>query len=255
MRLLADLHTHTVASGHAFSTVTELATAAAGKGLELIAFTDHGPAVPGGAHPWYFWNTKSVPGFIAGVQVLRGCEANVADTESGLDLPDEILALLDIVAVGFHPLTGFDERDRARNTRAMVRAIRNPLVDVVTHPGNADEFPLDIDIVVAAALEHGVALELNDHSFDPASTRSTSIAAERAFALAARDAGVTISIGSDAHYHDLVGNFERAVAVAEELAFPVERVLNRDAASVLAFLRAKRDRPRIALRGPEGARP
>jgi len=48
MRLLADLHTHTVASGHAFSTITELATAAAGKGLELIAFTDHGPSVPGG---------------------------------------------------------------------------------------------------------------------------------------------------------------------------------------------------------------
>ena len=88
MRLLADLHTHTVASGHAFSTVTELATAAAGKGLELIAFTDHGPSVPGGAYFWYFWNAKVVPPRIAGVRVLAGCEANVADTDSGLDLPD-----------------------------------------------------------------------------------------------------------------------------------------------------------------------
>jgi len=48
MRLLADLHTHTVASGHAYSTVTELAWAAADKGLELIAVTDHGPTVPQG---------------------------------------------------------------------------------------------------------------------------------------------------------------------------------------------------------------
>ena len=229
MRLLADLHTHTVASGHAFSTVTELANAAAARGLELIAFTDHGPSVPGGAHPWYFWNTKAVPPVIAGVRVLAGCEANVADTPNGIDLPDEVLARLDMVAVGFHPLTGFDERDVARNTTALVRAIRNPLVDVVTHPGNAEEFPVDLAEVVAAALASGVALELNDHSFDAASTRSASIDCERAFAIAARDAGAMISIGSDAHYHTQVGHFERAIAVAEEIGFPVERVIDRDA--------------------------
>jgi putative hydrolase len=254
MRLLADLHTHTVASGHAFSTVTELATAAAGKGLELIAFTDHGPAAPGGAHPWYFWNTKSVPDHIAGVRVLRGCEANVADTDNGLDLPDEILRLLDVVAVGFHPLTGFDERDRARNTRALVRVIHNPLVDIITHPGNSGEFPTDVDAVVAAAVECGVVLELNNHSFDPASSRSVSAAGERAFALAARDAGATISIGSDAHYHDLVGTFDEAIAVAEGMAFPIDRVLNRDEASVLAFLRARRERPSMRP-GLEEVRP
>lgn len=245
MRLLADLHTHTVASGHAFSTVTELAHAASGKGLELIGFTDHGPSVPGGAHPWYFWNTKVVPPVIEGVRVLSGCEANVADTASGLDLPDEVLRLLDFVAVGFHPLTGYDEIDVARNTRALVRAMANPLVDIVTHPGNADEFPVDLDTIVAAALEHRVVLELNGHSFDPHSARSTSRETERAFAVAARDAGLTISIGSDAHYHALVGEFGGALAVAEEIGFPVERVMNRDAASVIATLTAKRPRPRL----------
>jgi len=253
MRLLADLHTHTTASGHAFSTVTELAAAAADKGLELIAFTDHGPSVPGGAHAWYFWNTKVVPQVLSGVRVLSGCEANVADSDNGLDLPDEVIALLDVVAVGFHPLTGFDERDADRNTRALVRAMRNPLVDIVTHPGNAAEFPLDIETVVSVAVECGVALELNAHSFDPTSTRSASVAAERAFALAARDAGAMISIGSDAHYHDAVGDFDRAVEVAEELGFPVERVINRDAASVLAFLRGKRERPRMAAVAAEAA--
>jgi putative hydrolase len=255
MRLLADLHTHTVASGHAFSAVSELAGAASAKGIELIAFTDHGPSVPGGAHPWYFWNSKVVPQRIAGVRVLKGCEANVADSDNGLDLPDEILRLLDIVAVEFHPLTGFDERDRSRNTAALLRAMRNPLVDVVTHPGNEDEFPLDVDAVVAAAVEFGVVLELNDHSFDPASARSTSLATERAFAVAARDAGATISIGSDAHYHDQVGEFARALEVAEAMEFPRERVLNRDAAAVLAHLRARRERPRLGADEAREARP
>ena len=134
MRLLADLHTHTVASGHAFSTVTELATAAAAKGLELIAITDHGPAVPGGAHAWFFWNSKAIPGTLSGVRILKGCEANVADTENGLDLPDEILSILDIVAVGLHPLTGFDDGNKARNTRALIRAIRQVGAPTAANP-------------------------------------------------------------------------------------------------------------------------
>lgn len=251
MRLLADLHTHTVASGHAFSTVTELAQAAADKGLELIAFTDHGPSVPGGAHPWYFWNTKTVPSTLSGVRVLRGCEANVADSENGLDLPDEVLGMLDLVAVGFHPLTGFDDHDRERNTRALLRAMRHPLVDIVTHPGNGHEFPLEMDAIVAAAVELGVALELNGHSFDPDSSRSESAATERAFAVAAREAGAHISVGSDAHYHAHVGEFGHALAVATEIDFPIERIVNRDAASVLAFLRWRREHPGTPLE-PEG---
>lgn len=251
MRLLADLHTHTVASGHAFSTVTELAHAAAGKGLELIAFTDHGPSVPGGAHPWYFWNIGVVPARIEGVRVLSGCEANVADTANGLDIPDEVLMRLDVVAVGFHPTTGFDEGDRARNTAALVRAMANPLVSVVTHPGNSTEFPLDLDAIVAAAVRHTVALELNNHSFDPKSTRSAGRATEIAFAEAARDAGAYISVGSDAHYHSQVGELGNALAVAEEIGFPADRIVNRDAASVLAFLNGRRAQGRPVIDAAE----
>jgi len=252
MRLLADLHTHTVASGHAFSTVTELANAASGKGLELIAITDHGPSVPGGAHAWFFWNSKAIPAVLSGVRVLKGCEANVADTENGLDLPDEVIALLDVVAVGFHPLTGFDDGSRARNTRALVRAMSNPLVDIVTHPGNTEDFPVDVATIVATAVERGVALELNNHSFDPASSRSTSSYGERRFAIAALDAGASISIGSDAHFHDQVGTFDQAIAVAEEIRFPIERIVNRDAASVLEFLRDRRARPRLDVHSKTG---
>ena len=152
MRLLADLHTHTLASGHAYSTLTENAQAARMKGLELIAVTDHGPTVPQGSHPWYFWNLKAAPSVLDGVRILKGCEANIsAESENGIDLPDIVLEMLDIVGVGFHPTTGFDQQDRARNTDALLRAMANPYVDMVTHPGNDHEFPLDLDAVVAAA--------------------------------------------------------------------------------------------------------
>ena len=250
LTLLADLHTHSVASGHGFSTVTEIATAASAAELELVAITDHGPSVPGGADAWYFWNVRAVPVHIGGVIVLMGCEANVTEAGEGVDIPAEVLAGLDVVAVGFHPLTGFDDSSEAHNTAALLRAMRNPLVDVVTHPGSAD-FPLDVEEIAAAAAELGVVLELNDHSFDPHSSRARSFERETAFAEAARDAGGLIYIGSDAHYHAGVGSFARALEVVESIGFPPERILNRDAASVLDHLRGRRPRPRIeTLDGP-----
>jgi putative hydrolase len=250
MRLLADLHTHTIASGHAFSTITENVRAAALNGIELIATTDHGPSVPQGAHPWYFWNLKMVPSVLNGVRVLKGCEANVsANSDNGIDLPDLILEGLDFVAVGFHPTTGFDVPDRARNTEVLLEVMANPLVDQITHPGNEDEFPLDLDAIVSAAVRHNVILELNDHSFSPTSSRSGSTARERAFAEAALAAGAPVSIGSDAHYALYIGRFDTALAVAEELGFTEDRIINRSAEAVLEHLLAKRERPRLDAGG------
>ncbi len=250
MRLLADLHTHTIASGHAFSTLTENAQVARARGLELIAITDHGPTVPQGAHEWYFWNIKIIPSVLDGVRLLKGCEANIAlDSENGLDLPDQILGWLDFVAVGFHPTTGFDTPDRVRNTEALVRVMAHPLVDQITHPGNEAEFPLDLDAIVEAAVRHNVILELNAHSFDPTSSRAGSGKREREFAEAALAAGAPLSIGSDAHYALYVGRFEAALAIAEEIGLTEERVVNRSAESVLAHLLGKRERPRLDVGG------
>jgi len=182
--------------------------------------------------------------------VLKGCEANPSlETENGIDLPDELLRLLDFVAVGFHPYTGFDARDRARNTEALLRVIENPLVDQVTHPGNDHEFPLDLDVIVSAAVQHRVILELNDHSFDRLSSRVQTSAREREFAEAARDAGALIAVGSDAHYALHVGRFDSALAVAEELGIAEEDLVNKDAASVFDCLLAKRERPRLGAGG------
>lgn len=250
MRLAADLHTHTIASGHAYSTVTELALCARARGIELIAVTDHGPAVPQGAHPWYFWNSKVMPSALDGVRILKGCEANPSlVTDNGIDLPDELLALLDFVSVGFHPLTGFDEKDREKNTEALLRVLANPLVDQITHPGNESEFPLDMDRVVEAAVRHNVILELNDHSFAPTSARSTGACREREFAEAALAAGAPIAIGSDAHYALHVGRFDAAIEVARAIGLAQERVINSDARSTLEHLLAKRPRPRLDLGG------
>ena len=63
MKLLFDLHTHTVASGHAFSTLKENIEEAAAKGLKAMGTSDHYSAMPGSAQPIYFTNFKAIKAF------------------------------------------------------------------------------------------------------------------------------------------------------------------------------------------------
>jgi putative hydrolase len=248
VRLLADLHTHTIASGHGYSTATELAEAARAKGLELIAIIEHGPSVPGGAHPWTLWNMKVIPSVLDGVRILKGVEANPAESESGLDLPDVALELADFVACGMHPEIGYDDGDESRNTEVLLRVIENPNVDMITHPGGG-EFPVDRALIARAAAEHNVIIEINAHSFDPTGSRAQNAHLEREMITLAHAAGAPLAIGSDAHYHLHVGRFDAAIRVAQELGITEEHLVNRDARSVLAHLVAKRDRPRLDYGG------
>src|SRR5665647_2512149 len=150
MQFVADLHVHTVASGHAYSTVKEIACAAAEKGLAMIALTDHGPGMPGGAHAYHFSNQIAIPDSLFGVRVLKGIEANVMDRQGKLDLDDLRLGKLDIVAVGLHTVCA-PYGTVQENTAMMLAAMQNPFVDVIVHPGNP-EYLIDEEAVVKEAV-------------------------------------------------------------------------------------------------------
>ena len=253
MRPLADLHTHSVASGHAFSTISELAAAAEARGLELIAVCDHGPGLPGAPHEWYFGNLKAVPSRLGDVWVLKGVEANLMAPDhprnvhgTGIDLDDYRLSVLDIVAIGLHPECGWDGASERDITDSLVAATANPLVDMVTHAGN-HEYPVDVEAVVAAAVRHGVIVEINNASYDTVSKRATDTTRERDLVAAAVRAGALVAIGSDAHHSTRVGVFDHALRVAEEYGVDPENVVSRDAATVIAHLTARRERPRLDL--------
>ena len=81
-----DLHTHTVASGHAYCTLREMARAASDKGLELLGITEHAPKMPGTCHKFYFQNIKVVPREMYGIQLLLGSEVNILDAAGTVDL-------------------------------------------------------------------------------------------------------------------------------------------------------------------------
>lgn len=248
LRLKADLHIHTIASGHGYCTYTENMQAAYEKGLELIAITDHGPQVPEGAHPWYFYNQKMTPSIYKGMRVLHGCEANVtplSEWNDGIDLPDLLLEALDFVQVGVHSLCGLDARDRDANTAAVIKAVSNPYVDQLNHPGNEEQFPLHLELVIEACYENNVIIELNNHSFDPHGSRAGSFAREMEFARAAYERGCPISIGSDAHYFTAIAEFSEALIAAEQIGIPDDYFVNYSAEKVLDHLQSKRPRNRI----------
>ncbi|MDI3311153.1 MAG: phosphatase [Thermoanaerobacterium sp.] len=235
MNLLLDTHTHTVASGHAYSTIMENAKMASEKGLKLICMTDHGPKMPGGPHMFHFGNLKVMPREIFGVEILRGVEANIIDRDGSLDVPDEILKKLDVVIASLHDVC-FPYRDVESNTEAIINAMKNPYVDVIGHPGNP-LFEIDIDKVIEAALEHDTCIEINNSSF--VSSRVGSYDNCLLIAKKASMKNVKICVGSDAHISFDVGRFDKALEVIESANIEEENILNTDVGKFKEYLRLK----------------
>lgn len=230
-----DSHTHTIASGHAYSTLAENVRAAAERKLKLIAITDHGPAMPGGPHYWYFVNMKVIPRVMHGVGVLRGVEANIMSVDGDLDINDEIQAQVDIVLASLHqPI--INPSTKSDHTKAVVNAIKSGNIDVFAHGGNP-RFPIDIDQVAQAAADHHVLVEINNSSFTTSRKGSKANCAALAEAVARH--GGLLTFGTDAHIASNIGIFTECCALINELGIPEEVVLSRNGSKYLDFLEAQ----------------
>ena len=106
MKIIADTHAHTLASGHAYSTIREMAAAAKKRGLKALALTEHAPEMPGTCGLFYFQNLDVVPREADGVRLLMGAEVNIMDPDGTVDLPEKTCRDLDIVVASIHPYAG-----------------------------------------------------------------------------------------------------------------------------------------------------
>ena len=230
-----DVHSHTLASTHAYSTIHDYIQQAAAKGIQLFATTDHGPQMADAPHFWHFVNLRVLPRLVNGVGILRGIEANISNVFGDIDCNDRLCEGLDIILAGFHEPV-FAPCDQESHTRAMINAMRSGKVDIITHPGNP-AFPIDVDAVVAAAVQYNVALEVNNSSFSH--SRRGSEANCKAIVRAAAAQGATLVLGSDAHIAFSLGDFQQAGAISAECGYPPERLLNRSARALLDFLQQR----------------
>jgi len=230
--LKTDLHIHTIASGHAFSTVNEIAAEAARKGLEAVGIADHGPALPGSPHHFYFPCLKFIPDLIDGVRIFRGVEANILNGGE-VDLNEALLERLDFALAGFHDHAGYTGETLEDHTEALIAVMRNPRIQIITHPGNP-RFPIDLERVVKTAAATGTALEINNASF--VGSRHGSEENCREIARLCARFGAPVAINSDAHIAQAVGVLDAALGVVLEAGIPWANVVTRDLAAVLAFL-------------------
>ena len=230
-KLIADLHCHTLASSHAYSTVTELAAAAAQQGLIAVACTDHGIGAQDAPHIWHFTNMDILPPFIHGVRVFRGVEANVLSGDGSLDMPDQVLEKMEIVVASMHagvmPSSSMEEC-----TRAWLAVAGNPHVDIIGHSGTP-AFMYDLTRVLPAFARNGKAVEINESTFH---VRASSVPVCRQIAEACKRYRVPVVLNSDAHYHAAVGLAPLGTAMPRDIDFPPELIVNGSRGALHAFL-------------------
>lgn len=236
MKYVLDIHTHTTASGHAYTTLLENAKYASEIGLELLGTTDHGPSMPGAPHEWYFGNLKVMPRELYGVTMLYGCEANIIDYEGNIDLPMDIQKKLDIIIASIHEPVMEAKENRDLNTSAFLKAMDNPNVHIIGHSGNP-KFPIYEEELVKKAIEKNILIEINNSSFIRSRVGSEKTCTK--IARLCKEHGAKIILNSDAHSCFHIGGFDAVVKILKEIDMPEELIINRSKTELLDFLKDK----------------
>lgn len=231
--LRLDIHTHTIASGHAYGTIREMAAAAAERGMDLLGISEHGPGIPGTCNPIYFCNLSVVPRRLSGVEVFHGCEANVLD-DGTLSMPQRYLDMLDYAIVGIHLLC-YHDAGPEKNTDNLISCMRNEKIRFVSHP-DSDSMPVQYGRLVQAAKEYHVALEVNNSSLRHPEKRPGCVKNYKEMLELCQRYGASIIVNSDAHDPSAVGRFDEAVALLNEVGFDSGLILNTDVGKFKEFI-------------------
>lgn len=230
---VADVHMHSVMSGHAFGTIRELAAEAATRGMKLIGVTEHGPGIPGTVDPIYFRNLADAPRLLYGVEMLYGSEVNVL-SGGKLSLDRRHLDCLDYAAAGIHRQC-YEDEGRIKNTDNVIQCMKDPKVRFISHPDDGN-FPLDYTALVQGAKEYGVALEVNNSSLKKPTMRPGCVENYEVMIPLCVEYAVPLIVNTDAHDPSAVGDFSYARALLERMNVPDALIVNNDLEKLKSFL-------------------
>ena len=223
-----DLHTHTDNSDGK-NTIEEMAEAAVGRGYEYYNITDHSKSqgiITGIEGPTYRDQiarvraaARAIEKRHKGFRLLCGVEVNILP-DGSLDVADGILADLDLVVASVHSQF---RQPRDQMTARICRAVASPHVDILGHPTGRkvearEPYDVDLEEVFKACLAGHTAVEINA---SPARLDLNDV-----FARRARELGLKISIGSDAHRPGELGQMEFGVYVAQRAWLQTDDILN-----------------------------
>ncbi len=221
-KIIGDLHIHSIASGHAFSTVREIALVAKQKNLRLIGLAEHGPSMPGGPSPIYFEARGHFPKEIDGVELYFGAEVDILDETSALDLNDHLLKKIDYGIVSLHPQV-YQGEIRSDYTSILLKTFENPYLNIIAHLGNP-HYPVNYQMVVKEAVACDKVIEINNSSFHI--SRRGSLDNCKIIAQEVMKQGGYVIVASDAHYCDEVGEYQMALDLLNQINFPMDHIIN-----------------------------
>ncbi|MDE7389463.1 MAG: phosphatase [Lachnospiraceae bacterium] len=225
MRIVADTHTHTLASTHAYGTAKEMIQEAADLGLYAIALTDHGPNMPGSPRTWYFDNLSAIPSTYLGVRVLKGAEANIADFDGRLDIAEYLQERLEWIVASLHNPTldtSVVKPTVETCTELYLNVAKNPYVNVIGHSGTP-EYEYDYERVIPVFAENGKLVEINNSTFR---NKKGSMSNCVEIAKICKKVGASVIINTDAHFMTQLGRADEAIQMLKEIDFPEELVVN-----------------------------
>lgn len=216
-----EIHSHTKWSD-GMATVEEMARAAMERGYEYIAITDHSPPMGWGVKPDDFRRLIKEIRTVSdklGFPILAGIEVDIAP-DGSLYMDEDVLRELDIVIAAVH--SGM-RMDIDAMTKRIVKAIENPLVKIISHPtgrliNQRPPYEVRVDVLIDSALRTGVALEIN------ASPERLDLNDENA--RMAKEAGVMLSVGTDAHRPEHLDFIRFGIAVARRAWCEPHNILN-----------------------------
>ena len=225
-----DMHTHTTWSSDGKNTLEEMATAAAARGYEYYAITDHSHYLREGRLAAQLEEIERVRERLPKLRILAGVEANIR-AGGEVDVPEEDLARLDWVVASVH------QAPHSRPTERVLEAMDNPYVDCIGHLtgrriGKRGPRDVDVEKVVEKALATGCFLEINGQP-DRLDLRDV-------HARAAKEAGLKLVVSSDAHQIRAQGYVELAVGQARRGWLTKDDVVNTRTWAQLQKLRRKK---------------
>ena len=235
---LADIHTHSIASGHGTScTISDMAKEAGRKGMKLLGITDHGPGTLASGTSSYFRGLPFCPRKRFGVEVLYGVELNILDIQGHVDLSDELLSNLDYAIISMHG-QNYRSGTVKENTLAYQNAMKHPAVKVLGHCDNP-AFPVDYDTLAYTASRENVIFEINEVSLTPGGYRGDTRANNAEILHCCLKYQLPIVLSSDSHGKEHVGDFTYAAEFVHQTGFPESLILNNQIPRLKVFLQTR----------------